>query len=284
MTTPSPFGDLDAVRLRHPEALTAGRSDRLRELAIAGGMVVLAGFALWHLEFSFVRIWSGLGRLGEFARLMLPPSYGTEARLIIYLKSLAETLGIAFLGTSCAAVLAFPLAFLAARNVTASRIVRFCSRRFFDTIRGVDTLIWALIWINVVGLGPFAGVLAIMTSDFGTFGKLFSEAIETSDARPVEGVIAAGGSDLHAVRFGILPQVLPLIASQVLYYFESNTRSATIIGIVGAGGIGLHLSEQIRTLEWPTVSFLILLILVTVAVIDWISSRLRIAIIGARAP
>ncbi len=283
MTMQSPFGDLDGVRQRHRDALLAGNSDRLRELSIACGMLVLAGIALWQLEFSFVRIWDGLGRLGEFARLMLPPAYGAEARLMIYLKALAETLGIAFLGTLCAAVLAFPLAFLAARNVTTSRIMRFCTRRFFDTIRGVDTLIWALIWINVVGLGPFAGALAIMTSDFGAFGKLFSEAIETSDQRPVEGVVAAGGGAPHAVRFGVLPQVLPLIASQVLYYFESNTRSATIIGIVGAGGIGLHLSEQIRTLEWPTVSFLILLILVTVALIDWISSRLRTAIIGKRA-
>lgn len=276
------FTDLAGVRRRHRTALGAGRADRLRDVAIILSMTALAGIALWSLEFSIVRIWNGLGRLGEFTVLMLPPDYGTTARLHIYLKALAETLGIAFLGTFGAALLAFPLAFLAARNVTASRIVRFCSRRFFDTVRGVDTLIWALIWINVVGLGPFAGVLAILTSDFGTFGKLFSEAIETSDERPVEGVVAAGGGATHAVRFGILPQVLPLIASQVLYYFESNTRSATIIGIVGAGGIGLHLSEQIRTLEWQTVSFLILLILVTVAVIDWISTRLRIAIIGKR--
>ncbi len=279
----SPFTDLDGVRQRNRDALVAGRADRLRELTIAVSMIVVAGVAIWNLEFSFARIWSGLGRLGEFTILMFPPDFGTTARLHIYLQALAETLGIAFLGTFGAALLAFPLAFLAARNVTASRIVRFCSRRFFDTIRGVDTLIWALIWINVVGLGPFAGVLAILTSDFGAFGKLFSEAIETSDEQPVEGVLAAGGLAVHSVRFGILPQVLPLIASQVLYYFESNTRSATIIGIVGAGGIGLHLSEQIRTLEWQTVSFLILMILLTVSLIDAISSRLRIAIIGRRS-
>jgi phosphonate transport system permease protein len=276
------FSDLDAVRRRHATVMGLRKASRPMELTVAVGLLVLAGVALWHLEFSATRIWQGLGRLGEFAVLMVPPSYGTEARLLIYLKSLVETLGIAFLGTLGAAILAFPLAFLAARNVVASRIVRFTSRRFFDTIRGVDTLIWALIWINVVGLGPFAGVLAILTSDFGAFGKLFSEAIETSDDRAVEGVVAAGGGPLHAVRFGVLPQVLPLIASQILYYFESNTRSATIIGIVGAGGIGLHLSEQIRTLEWQSVSFLILLILVTVAIIDWISSRLRMAVIGER--
>jgi phosphonate transport system permease protein len=244
-------------------------------------MTAVAVYALLFLEFSPVRIWNGIGRLGEFATLMMPPSYGTEAKLLIYLQALAETLGIALLGTGGAALLAFPLAFLAAKNVVPSWIVHFLARRSFDTIRGVDTLIYALIWINVVGLGPFAGVLAIMTADFGAFGKLFSEAIETSDKRPVEGVLASGGSSLHAIRFGIIPQVLPVIASQALYYFESNTRSATIIGIVGAGGIGLHLAEQIRTLEWQHVSFLVLLILITVALIDWVSTRVRFAIIGA---
>jgi phosphonate transport system permease protein len=214
---------------------------------------------------------------------MLPPNPETSARVTLYLGALAETLAIAFLGTLLAAGFALPLGLLAARNVVASRIVQLLTRRGLDTLRGVDTLIWALIWINVVGLGPFAGVLAIMTADIGAFGKLFSEAIETSSRDPVDGVTASGGSHAHAVRFGIMPQVLPVIASQILYYFESNTRSATIIGIVGAGGIGLHLSEQIRTLEWQQVSFLIVLILITVALIDALSTRLRFAIIGPRA-
>jgi phosphonate transport system permease protein len=149
-------------------------------------------------------------------------------------------------------------------------------------VRGVDTLIWALIWINAVGLGPFAGVLAIMTSDIGSFTKLFSEAIEATDRKPSEGVVSTGGSQLHVMRFGLLPQVLPVLLSQVLYYFESNTRSATIIGIVGAGGIGLHLAEMIRTFEWDRVAFIILMVLVTVAIIDFASSRLRTLLIGAR--
>jgi phosphonate transport system permease protein len=276
------FADLEAVRRRHPELMAVGLGTRLGEMGVLAAVIGLAILAIVQLEVSPLAIWNGLGRLGDFVVLMFPPSYGTEARLVLYLKSLAETLGIALLGTLGAAVLAFPLAFLAARNVVASRLIQFTSRRFFDSIRGVDTLIWALIWINVVGLGPFAGVLAILTSDFGTFGKLFSEAIETSDKRPVEGVVASGGGHVHAIRFGILPQVMPLIASQILYYIESNTRSATIIGIVGAGGIGMHLSEQIRTLEWQHVSFLILLVLITVGTIDFISARLRLAIIGER--
>ena len=212
--------------------------------------------------------------------LMLPPDPGSS--LPLYLKALGETLSIALLGTTIAAVLALPVSLLAARNVVPD-MIRFPVRRLLDSIRGIDTLIWALVWINVVGLGPFAGVLAIAVSDFGAFGKLFSEAIEGADRKQVEGIRAAGGSGLHEIRFGLMPQVLPVIAGQVLYFIESNTRSATIIGIVGAGGIGLQLAEQIRVLEWQKVSFLILMILVAVAAIDWISGKLRFAIIGRRA-
>ncbi|MGE0723133.1 MAG: phosphonate ABC transporter, permease protein PhnE [Alphaproteobacteria bacterium] len=253
---------------------------RIAPIGVGALLLGLFVFGLWWLGFSPTRIARGVGELGTVVRLMVPPDFGTTGKLLIFASALAETVAIAFLGTLVAALLAFPLGFLAAKNVVAARVVHFLSRRFLDSIRGVDTLIWALIWINVVGLGPFAGVLAIMCSDFGTFGKLFSEAIEAVDRKPSEGVASAGGSALHRIRFGILPEVLPVMLSQVLYYFESNTRSATIIGIVGAGGIGLHLAEQIRTLEWQTVSFLILMILATVALIDLLSVNLRMRIIG----
>jgi len=193
---------------------------------------------------------------------------------------MGETLAIAFLGTLIAALLAAPLSLLAARNTTVSQGLRFVVRRFLDVIRGIDTLIWALVFVGVVGLGPFAGILAMAVSDTGAFGKLFSEAIEATDARERETIVASGGSNWLAVRFGLLPQVFPIIASQILYFFESNTRSATIIGIVGAGGIGLQLSEQIRTYDFDQVAFIVLLILAVVAVIDWISGKLRYAIIG----
>eukprot|EP01042_Synura_sphagnicola_P032390 gene32390-41672_t len=126
-------------------------------------------------------------------------------------------------------------------------------------------------------------MLAIMTSDLGAFGKLFSEAIESADRKPVEGITSVGGGKAHEIRFGLIPQVLPVIASQVLYYIESNTRSSTIIGIVGAGGIGLYLAETIRTLEWQQVSCLVLRVLAAVTAIDFLSNRLRFAIIGKRA-
>ena len=253
-------------------------SARLALPAMLLGAFAIFVFGLVHLGFSPARMLAGLHQLGWITMMMFPPDPGSS--LPLYLNALGETLSIALLGTTLAAVFALPVSLLAAKNIVPSNIFRFPIRRFLDSIRGVDTLIWALVWINVVGLGPFAGVLAIAVSDFGAFGKLFSEAIEAADRKQVEGIRASGGTALHEIRFGLMPQVMPVIAGQMLYFFESNTRSATIIGIVGAGGIGLQLAEQIRVLEWQQVSFLILMVLIAVAAIDWISGKLRFAIIG----
>ena len=274
------FLDRDSARRNHAALMRPSLKHRSLVVAVVTIMVALAVFGIMRLEFSFARLGSGLAQLAVFLGLMVPPSPGGQG--LVFLKALGETVAIAFLGTLLAAIVALPLGFLAARGVIGGAVLRFLTRRFSDTIRGVDTLIWALIWINVVGLGPFAGVLAIMTSDIGSFSKLFSEAIEAADRKPSEGVLSTGGSSLHVMRFGLLPEVLPVLISQVLYYFESNTRSATIIGIVGAGGIGLHLAEMIRTYEWDRVAFIILIVLATVSLIDVLSSRLRRTLIGAR--
>src|SRR4051795_1357873 len=273
--------DTAALRARYPDVFDRPASARLAMPAMSVAALAILIYGLVDLDFSPSRFVAGLNQLGWISLMMIPPDPGSS--LPIYLKALGETLSIALLGTTLAAVFALPISLLAARNVIPSPILRFPVRRFLDSIRGIDTLIWALVWINVVGLGPFAGVLAIAVSDFGAFGKLFSEAIEGADQKQVEGIRASGGSALHEIRFGLLPQVLPVIAGQVLYFIESNTRSATIIGIVGAGGIGLQLAEQIRVLEWQKVSFLILMILVAVAAIDFVSGKLRFAIIGRRA-
>ena len=279
----SDLGERELLRRRYASHFKPIYQDNWTAIFI--GLVALALFALGihKLEMTFVRLWGGLGELGKMVVLMLPPNPGTWALTKIYLYAMVETLAIALLGTLLAALAAFPLSFLAARNTTFNRLIQFLARRSFDTLRGVDILIWALIWINVVGLGPFAGVLALFMADLGIFSKLFSEAIEAADHKPVEGVLSPGGSKIASIRFGILPQLLPVLLSQVLYAFESNTRSASIIGIVGAGGIGLILSEQIRTMEFQQMSFVILLILITVAVIDFLCSKLRFAIIGVRA-
>ena len=275
-----PAPDPAQLRANYPEVFDRPASARLATPLMALLAFGIFVFGLVDLDFSPMRFVTGLRELGWITLLMLPPDPGSS--LPLYLKALGETLSIALLGTTVAAIVALPVSLFAARNIVPE-IVRFPVRRFLDTIRGIDTLIWALVWINVVGLGPFAGVLAIAVSDFGAFGKLFSEAIEAADKTQVEGIRSSGGSALHEIRFGLMPQVLPVIAGQVLYFIESNTRSATIIGIVGAGGIGLQLAEQIRVLEWQKVSSLILMILIAVAAIDWISGKLRFAIIGRRA-
>jgi phosphonate transport system permease protein len=275
-----PIIPVDAARLAkaYPEFFGASLSKRLRTSLVGFAVVGLFVFGMIWLGFSFEKLANGLRRLSVIIGLMFPPSPGTLLQL--YLKGLVETLAIAFLGTLFAALLAFPLAFIAAKNVVGQKIIHFLTRRTLDTIRGVDTLIWALVFINVVGLGPFAGILAVAMSDLGSFGKLFSEAVEATDKRPVDGVTSTGGTVLHQIRFGIIPQVAPVMLSQVLYYFESNVRSATVIGIVGAGGIGLFLSNEINQQNWDHVSFIILMILMTVAAIDYVSTRVRFFIIG----
>ena len=280
VTSPAVAQRQAALRAQHASLFLPIYESHWR--AITGFIFAMALFiyGLLSLDVTFARLYGGLGELGSMVMRMLPPDPG---RFNLYLDAMLETLAIALLGTLLAAIAAFPLGFLAARNTTLNRLVQFMARRSFDTLRGVDILIWALIWINVVGLGPFAGVLALFMSDLGIFGKLFSEAIEAADNKPVEGVLSTGGSSTASVRFGVLPQLMPVMLSQVLYAFESNTRSASIIGIVGAGGIGLILSEQIRTLELQQMSFVILMILVTVSLIDYLCSKLRFAIIGKSA-
>jgi phosphonate transport system permease protein len=278
---PDPLSADPAVLARYRGVFAAAARRQMRAGVWMGVAMGLAVFAIWWLEIAVDQLGSGLVQLRKLLALMFPPSAGTHLPLLLH--AMTETVAIAFLGTLIAAVLAFPIGFLAANNTTPAGAIRFLTRRGLDTIRGVDVLIWALVFVGVVGLGPFAGILAIAVSDTGTFGKLFSETVETADAGPVDGVLAAGGSRLDAIRFGLVPQIFPVIISQVLYYFESNVRSAAIIGIVGAGGIGLQLSEKIRTFDFDEVAFVIIMILATVAAIDWICGRLRFFVIGRGA-
>lgn len=190
--------------------------------------------------------------------------------------ALLETILMAVLGTFTAAFVGLPLAVLAASNFTPSRILRFFVRRLFDFLRGIDMLIWSLIFIRAFGLGPLTGALAIAFTDTGTLGKLFSEALENIDKRQVEGVRATGASTLQRFRFGVLPQILPVFVSQGLYYLESNTRSATVIGALGAGGIGLLLVETMRTArDWENTLYIIILTIIVVMLMDAFSSWLR---------
>ncbi|MEX0956698.1 MAG: phosphonate ABC transporter, permease protein PhnE [Rhizobiaceae bacterium] len=192
-----------------------------------------------------------------------------------------ETILMAFLGTAGAAIFALPLAFLAARNFSFSLFARFGVRRLFDFLRGVDGLIWTIILSRAFGPGPLTGSLAMLITDTGTFGKLFSEALENVDEKQVEGVRSTGANWLQQSRFGVLPQVSPVILSQVLYYLESNTRSATIIGALVGGGIGLLLTQAIQTQkDWEEVTYYVVLVLIMVSSMDLFSGWLRGKLIG----
>ena len=192
------------------------------------------------------------------------------------LWAIFETLLMAFLGTFCAALIALPLSFLAASNMMPWRVPRFAMRRLFDFIRGLDALIWTLILVRAFGPGPMTGALAILMTDTGLFGKIFSEALENIDEKQVEGIRSTGANAVQRARFGVLPQVLPILMSQVLYNFESNTRSATVIGAIVGGGIGLLLTQAIQTQkDWEDVAYYLILIVLMVIVIDWLSGIIR---------
>lgn len=273
--------EVAALRARHPAAFDSGTLHAMRAAIAALGIVLFLGFGLWWVDASPSRIWTGLGKLGWLFQFLFPPSHG--GWLVYFLTGMGETLAMAFLGTGLAALAAVPLGFLAARNIISNRLFHFGIRRSMDGLRGIDSLIWALVFVSAVGLGPFAGVMAIAMSDIGTFAKLFSEAIENVEREQGEGVRAAGADGWTEARFAIIPQVMPVFVSTVLYYFESNTRSATVLGVVGAGGIGLALSDRIRINDWDQVCFIVLMILVTVSLIDLASRALRERLVGRQS-
>lgn len=198
--------------------------------------------------------------------------------------ALFETVLMAFLGTMGAALVALPLAFLAASNFSPLRTLRFGFRRLFDFVRGVDGLIWTILLARAFGPGPMTGALAILLTDTGTFGKTFSEALENIDEKQVEGIRSTGAGALQRARFGVLPQLAPVLLSQVLYYLESNTRSATVIGAIVGGGIGLLLTQAIITQkDWEEVAYYMILIVLMVMLMDSASGWLRRKFIGRKA-
>lgn len=187
---------------------------------------------------------------------------------------------MALIGTLLGALVALPLSFLASKNMMPSRPVQFGTRRFADLLRAFDYLIWALIFVRAFGLGPLAGIMAIAIVETGTFIKLYSEAIENLDRKQIDGVISLGGNWMHRIWFGVLPQVLPMMLSNTLYMFEHNVRSASILGIVGAGGIGFLLGDRLRAYELREACLIIIIVVLTVYAIDFISKFLREQLIG----
>ncbi|KQI67465.1 phosphonate ABC transporter permease [Loktanella sp. 3ANDIMAR09] len=197
--------------------------------------------------------------------------------------AIGETILMAFLGTMGAAMIALPLGFLAAKRFSPIMLVRAATRRLFDFVRGVDALIWTVVLARAFGPGPLTGALAILITDTGTFGKIFSEALENVDQRQIEGVASTGAKPIQRYRFGVIPQVVPVLLAQILYFLESNTRSATIIGAITGGGIGLMLTQAIQTQkDWEEVAYYIVLIIAMVMFMDWFSGWLRGKLIGRK--
>ena len=192
----------------------------------------------------------------------------------IYIDELIETLQIAIWGTALAVFVGIPFSILSASNVCPQFVVQPV-RRLMDACRAINEIVFALVFVVAVGLGPLAGVLALAIHNVGVIAKLFSEAVESIDPRPVEGIRSTGASRLQEVIFGIIPQVAPLWSSFTLYRFETNVRSATVLGIVGAGGIGQSLYENIRSFAYAPTAAIIMIVVATVVLIDITSARIR---------
>ena len=255
-----------------------------------------AGLFLAALAVSFVVGEIDLQRLGEGLPKALAyvtgtfPVLRTETLgadlgewywgLNYWLRLLAETILMAFIGTVFGAVAGLVLCFPASRNLVQSTAIYFVARRLLEVARTVPALVYALIFVFAFGLGPLAGVLAIAVHTAGSLGKLFSEANENVAPGPIEGVRAAGGTWAMIMRLGVVPQVLPIYASYALLRFEINVRSASVLGIVGAGGIGEELYLAVRQFEYPDISAILLLIIAVVCVIDLACEAVRRGLIG----
>ncbi len=260
-----------------PAVVEMQARDRLTPVQLARWAVVgLGAIALLYYsavvsEIDLVELAEGGSTMGEYISRYFPPNFSDWS---FYLTDIIETIGMGIWGTLLAVVVAAPLSILASANLCPIWIVQ-PTRRILDAMRAINEIVFALVFVVAVGLGPFAGVLAIFVHTAGILGKLFSEAIENIEVGPIEGVRATGASKLQEILFGVIPQVIPLWISYILYRFESNVRSATVLGIVGAGGIGVSLYQSFRSFDYTKVCAILIILVVVVSVIDAASAWLR---------
>jgi phosphonate transport system permease protein len=215
------------------------------------------------------------GNMAEYAASFFPPDFREWRN---YLAEMLVTVQIALWGTFLAVACAVPLGLACSSNI-APRWVYQPVRRLMDAARAINEMVFAMLFIVAVGLGPFAGVLALWVHTTGILAKLFSEAVEAIDPQPVEGIRATGAHALEEILYGVLPQVLPLWISFALYRFESNVRSASVVGMVGAGGIGVVLWEIIRGFQYAQTCAVMIIVVLTVTLIDLVSARIRRALV-----
>lgn len=258
---------------RFPEVFTMPLREKLVRVLVIGGGGMLLLYGLIRFGFFSEKFWGAFGRLGIMIGQMFPPTGWDQ--IDMFSHAIGETLSMAFIGSLVGGILAIPFACMASKNLMPVRPVQFGFRRFADVLRSADYLIWGLIFVRAMGLGPIPGIMAIIIVDTGILITLYSEALENIDRKPIDGIKASGGGRLQVLRFGVMPQVLPVILSNALYMFESNTRAATILGIVGAGGIGFLLSDNLRAFEFSNACTIILMIIVVVYFIDYMSKKLR---------
>ncbi len=245
-----------------------------RSIGNIAGWAVLLGLLTWSWGGADMRpmaLIEDAANMSTFASGFFPPDF-TEWRM--YVSEILITIQIAIWGTVLAVVMAIPLGIMSSENIVPWW-VRQPTRRLMDAARAINEMVFAMLFVVAVGLGPFAGVLALWVHTTGVLAKLFSEAVEAIDPRPVEGIRATGANALHEVIYGVIPQVLPLWISYSLYRFESNVRSATVLGIVGAGGIGQLLWEYIRGFYYAETAAVMLLIVLSVSMLDMLSQKLR---------
>ena len=268
------------------------RSRRLHTLAIFACVVVAVALSSISAEVSPLKLAGNIGNFTSYIGRLFHLESGQPVwtdpvewywGLWRWLRLLGETLLMAYVGTALGAAGAFVLCFFAAANVTPRRWLRILVRRFCELCRTVPVLVFALMFVIAFGLGPVGGVLAIAIHTLGSLGKLFAEVVENIDMKPVEGVASTGAAWPTAMRYGALPQTMSNFVSYALLRFEINVRESAILGFVGAGGIGQDLIESIRKFYYSDVLAILLLILVTVAVIDTLTSQMRHRLIGREA-
>lgn len=247
----------------------------LSRLKFAGLLAAGAVFYAACLHFSQIdlgRLWTGLPRLGTWLARGWPPDFSDIGAL---LERAAETVAMATVGTTLGLVIAVPLCLLAARNVTPLPWLHYPARWLLNTLRGIDSFVFALIFVAAVGLGPFAGVLGVGLHVTGTFGKLWSEAIEAVEPGPLDAAAMSGAGRLKVILYALLPDVLPNLTSIALYLWEFNVRASTVLGIVGAGGIGQELKNSVDLLAFDRLFTILMIILAMVTAIDQLSAWLR---------
>ncbi len=243
-----------------------------RTLIWVVALVALHVWAFRGVNFSPAELVRGLPYLFDLVSRMVPPALSVVPEMI---RPTLETLQMAIVATTAGAILALPVGFAAARNVNGNHAVYHLVRFVLDALRAIPEMIYALIFVAAVGLGAFPGVMALILDSVGYLGKMYSEVIENIDPKPVEAVKAAGAIPSQVVSFAVLPQALPVMLSYVLYKGEVNVRAATVLGIVGAGGIGFELQQYMRLFKYPEAVTIIILILVIVTVIDRASACIR---------